>query len=173
MKKLAALSFIAMMFCAAHAAPPEQTWKQGHIKDNAAYATDQHAILKINDAAYIHAGETVSLGGQPAKPESWQWVKGVQKSAGIRTGGDEEDDLEAEPDSTPDPTAKDPKLAKLLRGLKLQGLQKAIRWLGQQFLKHIFKEWRKAVGLPEQPEDEPTVASPKALTQAVEMQASL
>jgi hypothetical protein len=97
----------------------------------------------------------------------------LRKSAGIRTGGDEEDDLEAEPDSTPDPTAKDPKLAKLLRGLKLQGLQKAIRWLGQQFLKHIFKEWRKAVGLPEQPEDEPTVASPKALTQAVEMQASL
>ena len=83
MKKLAALSFIAMMFSTAQAATPEQLWKEGHIKDNAAYATDQHALLKINDEAYIHAGETVSLVGQPAKPESWHWVKGVQKGAAL------------------------------------------------------------------------------------------
>jgi len=83
MKKLAALSFIALMVSAAQAATPEQTWQKGHVTDNAAYATDQHAILKINDAAYIHAGETVSLAGQPAKPESWRWAKGIQKGAAL------------------------------------------------------------------------------------------
>lgn len=49
-------------------------------------------------------------------------------------------------------TAKDPKLAKLVRGLKQQALDRALRWLGQQFLKHIFAEWRKAVGLSAAPE---------------------
>lgn len=95
----------------------------------------------------------------------------LRKKAGVRTGGDEEDDLEA--DSTPDPTAKDPKLAKLLRGLKMQAMQKAKRWLGQQFLKHIFKEWRKAVGLPERPEDEPCAVPPDVKGHAVEAHASL
>lgn len=46
---------------------------------------------------------------------------------------------------------KDPVLAKLVRGVLQQAQDKALRWLGQQFLKHIFKEWRKAVGLPELP----------------------
>ena len=95
----------------------------------------------------------------------------LRKKAGVRTGDDEEDDLEA--DSTPDPTAKDPKLAKLLRGLKAQAMQKAKRWLGQQLLKHIFQEWRKAIGLPERPEDEPSAAPPEAKGDASEAHASL
>ena len=95
----------------------------------------------------------------------------LRKKAGVRTGDDEEDDLEA--DSTPDPTAKDPKLAKLLRGLKMQAMQKAKRWLGQQFLKHIFFAWRKAVGLPERPEDKPTVVPPEPKGVVVEAQVSL
>ena len=85
MMKLVALSLVVLMLSAAQAATPQQIWMEGHIKDNAAYATDRHAILKINDAAYIHAGETVSLVGQPAKPESWHWVKGIQNGAALVT----------------------------------------------------------------------------------------
>jgi len=83
MMKLAVLSFVTLMLSAAQAATPEQSWKEGHIKDNAAYATEQHAILKINDAAYIHAGEAASLVGEPATPDSWHWVKGAQKGAAL------------------------------------------------------------------------------------------
>jgi uncharacterized protein (DUF1684 family) len=79
MSRLAALSVVALMLSAAQAATQRQIWKAELVRANAAYATEQHAILKINDAAYIHAGETVSLVGQPGKPASWYWVKGARK----------------------------------------------------------------------------------------------
>lgn len=43
---------------------------------------------------------------------------------------------------------KDPKLARLVRGLKQAAQDKAMRWLGQQFIEYIFANWRRAVGLP-------------------------
>lgn len=72
----------------------------------------------------------------------------LRKQAGIKsvTSDEEEEDADAEP------VAKDPKLAKLVRGVKMQALQKAKRWLGQQLLKHIFKSWRTCLGLSEFPE---------------------
>jgi hypothetical protein len=48
--------------------------------------------------------------------------------------------------------AKDPKLAKLVRGLKKAALDKALRWLGQQKLKGVYATWRKTIGLSEFPD---------------------
>ena len=64
-----------------HAPPPEELWKASLIDDNAAWATNKHAILKINDAAYVHAGEFVSLVGDARNPDSWKWTKGKQAGA--------------------------------------------------------------------------------------------
>ena len=74
------------MFSPALAATPEQAWRASLKDDNADWATAKHAILKINDAAYIHSGETVSLVGDPAKPESWHWARGLQKGASLVAG---------------------------------------------------------------------------------------
>ena len=83
MSRVFLLAGLLLFSAAAQAATPEQIWKEGHVSDNAAYATAVHAVLKINDAAYIHAGETASLMGNPTKPESWHWVKGTQKGAAL------------------------------------------------------------------------------------------
>jgi hypothetical protein len=75
----AVLTFPAL---AAKPAPtPAEQWKASLLEANAAWSTDKHALLKINDAAYIHAGEFVSLTGDAKKPESWRWVKGKQPGA--------------------------------------------------------------------------------------------
>lgn len=71
----------ALLFTAAYAKSPAEAWKDSLKEDNAAWATDKHAILKINDAAYVHAGEYVSLVGDFANASSWHWVKGRQKGA--------------------------------------------------------------------------------------------
>lgn len=72
-------------------------------------------------------------------------VDDLRKQAGVASSADEEEDENEEAKST----VKDPALAKLVRGVKMMAMQKGMRWLGQKFLEHIFKEWRKAIGLPE------------------------
>jgi hypothetical protein len=72
-------------------------------------------------------------------------LDGLRKTAGIKGQDDEA------PDSEEEPTAKNPALAKLVKGLKMVALQKGMRWLGQQFLKHIFDEWRVAISLHKKP----------------------
>ncbi len=84
----------------------------------------------------------------------------LRKQAGVTAPAKDEDedvDNEAGDKSTEEaePGVKDAKLAKLVRGVKMQALQKAMRWLGQQILKHVFKEWRKALGLTDLPLRDP------------------
>jgi len=87
-------------------------------------------------------------------PKLLAHVDALRLKAGIKPikneeedeGDDEAEKAKAEAEVA---AAKDPKLARLVRGLKKMALDKAIRWLGQQFLKHIFKEWNKALALPE------------------------
>ena len=66
---------------AKHVPTPEELWKASLNDDNAAWATNKHAILKINDAAYVRAGEFVSLVGDTKNPDSWKWSKGKQAGA--------------------------------------------------------------------------------------------
>lgn len=75
-------------------------------------------------------------------------VDALRKLAGVAAYSDEED--ADEPDEAPS-VAKDPKLAKLTAGVKGQAHDRGLRWLGQMFLKHIYKEWRRAIGLSELP----------------------
>ncbi|HWQ99369.1 MAG TPA: transposase [Candidatus Methylomirabilis sp.] len=79
-------------------------------------------------------------------------VDALRKAAGIKPQKTDEESEEGEgEDSEAAIAAKDPKLARLVRGVKMQGLLKAKRWLGQQLLKHIFRSWRATLGLPEFP----------------------
>ncbi len=72
-----------LLFAAAEAKTPAETWQDG-IKDaNTVWATEKHAYLKINDAAYIHDGEFASLVGEASKPSSWHWVKGKLPNAAL------------------------------------------------------------------------------------------
>lgn len=73
----------ALVLTAAQAKTPAEAWKDSLKEDNAAWATEKHAILKINDAAYVHAGEVVSMVGDRAKPASWHWAKGKQANAAL------------------------------------------------------------------------------------------
>jgi hypothetical protein len=73
---ISAAAFFVAAAPAKHTPTPAEAWKASLTDDNAAWATKKHAILKINDAAYVHQGEYVSLVGDPKKPDSWKWAKG-------------------------------------------------------------------------------------------------
>lgn len=89
--------------------------------------------MKVDDLAVLaaHVDTLRDLAG----------VKNVREAS--------EDADESEEDDEAKSTVKDPKLAKLVRGVKQMALDKGMRWLGQKFLEHFFREWRKAIGLPE------------------------
>ena len=55
------------------AATPEQDWKAGIADENKDYAQIPHAMLKIQDAAYVGEGQTATLSGTPGDPGSWRW----------------------------------------------------------------------------------------------------
>jgi uncharacterized protein len=60
---------------------PETAWKAGIADANEAYAKKPHAILKIQDAAYLGEGDAATLVGTRGKPDSWHWVTGAKKGA--------------------------------------------------------------------------------------------
>jgi len=65
---------------AAGAATPEAAWKADLDKTNRDYAAKPHAILKIQDAAYLGEGQSATLVGTRGKPETYKWVSGNQAS---------------------------------------------------------------------------------------------
>lgn len=67
---------LAAMALPAQAATPQDIWKAEIAQGNFAWSKAPHAILKIQDAAYLGEGEAASLIGTPGKPESWHWTKG-------------------------------------------------------------------------------------------------
>jgi len=58
---------------------PEAAWKAGLAEANDAYSKTPHAILKIQDAAYLGEGDAATLVGVKGKPDSWHWVPGEKK----------------------------------------------------------------------------------------------
>jgi len=101
----------------------------------AAYAA--RVITNVND---MSVADLEILGAHVIK---------LQESAGVAWKGDDEDADESAEASDDEATAitADPKLGKLVRGLKGKAHQKALRWLGQQFLKHVYRTWYEALGL--------------------------
>jgi hypothetical protein len=89
---LPAVCLAAAFLMGATAAPPakappltpEQQWKAEIADANDAWAKRPHAILKIQDSAYLHDGDQVVLQGQKGKPGSWRWTN-KPDAAGILT----------------------------------------------------------------------------------------
>lgn len=87
MKKSLLIAVAAMVMLAAAApAPktPEQDWQAGILDANKAWSKVPHAILKIQDAAYLGEGQSATLTGTKGKPDSYKWSPGVAQD-GILT----------------------------------------------------------------------------------------
>jgi uncharacterized protein (DUF1684 family) len=69
-----ALLALLLMTVTAAAATPEQAWKAAIADQNKGYAQVPHAMLKIQDSAYIGEGQSAVLTGQMGKPASWHWA---------------------------------------------------------------------------------------------------
>jgi uncharacterized protein (DUF1684 family) len=61
----------------------EAEWQAGIADANKDWAKIPHAILKIQDAAYLGEGQSATLTGIEGKPESYRWVPG--KTNGVLT----------------------------------------------------------------------------------------
>jgi hypothetical protein len=66
---------IAVLMLAAAPAPqsPQAEWKAGLEDANKAWSQVPHAILKIQDAAYLGEGQHATLTGIKGKPDSYRW----------------------------------------------------------------------------------------------------
>ena len=75
----------ALLLLAAAPAPKsvEQAWRDGIADANKDWAKVPHAILKIQDAAYLGEGQSATLTGTKGRPDSYKWVPG--KTAGVLT----------------------------------------------------------------------------------------
>jgi uncharacterized protein (DUF1684 family) len=73
MRVLVALLLLACV-TAASAATPEDAWKAAIADQNKDYAQVPHAMLKIQDSAYIGEGQSAVLVGQRGTPASWHWA---------------------------------------------------------------------------------------------------
>lgn len=69
----AAVSATSLLLAAA-APSPEAAWKAGIAAQNKDYAQTPHAMLKIQDAAYLHDGDTAVLLGRKGVPGSYRWT---------------------------------------------------------------------------------------------------
>lgn len=80
-------------------------------------------------------------------PADYQELAGhvdeLRKLAGVTSSDDEEEGTDDE--SAEASKVKDPVLAKLVAGVKASAHNKALRWLGQQLIKDIFKTWNAAI----------------------------
>jgi uncharacterized protein (DUF1684 family) len=82
MKTIAGLALLALLTGPALAASaPQELWKKEIAEGNFAWSKAPHAILKIQDAAYLGEGQSATLTGTKGKPNSWRWVPGEKKGA--------------------------------------------------------------------------------------------
>jgi len=78
-----AAGLVTLTFGAAAAAmTAQEAWTADIADQNKDYAQVPHAMLKIQDSAYLREGDAVVLQGHPGQPGSWRWnhdtgVKGV------------------------------------------------------------------------------------------------
>jgi uncharacterized protein (DUF1684 family) len=90
MKIAAVILAVLLVPLAAMATPSiEDKWKASLVEDNIDWAKTPHAILKIQDAAYLGDGQTATLIGKKGKPDSYKWVSGRKPgmlSADYRAG---------------------------------------------------------------------------------------
>ena len=73
-----------LLGAAAATQTPEEVWKAGIADQNEHYSKTPHAMLKIQDSAYLHDGDAVVLQGQKDKPGSYHWSHDP-KAVGVLT----------------------------------------------------------------------------------------
>lgn len=81
-RKFAALLALAAPMTA-FAATPEAEWKASIAEQNYAYAKRPHAMLKIQDSAYIGEGQTAVLRGVKGQPGSWKWSNDAEAAGAL------------------------------------------------------------------------------------------
>ncbi len=57
----------------------KEVWRAGLIDANKEWSKIPHAILKIQDAAYLGEGQSATLTGTKGKPATYKWVPGKQQ----------------------------------------------------------------------------------------------
>jgi hypothetical protein len=72
--RLAASLAVLLLGAAGPLPTPEQAWKAGIDGENKDYAQVPHAMLKIQDSAYVGEGQNAVLTGEMGKPASWHWT---------------------------------------------------------------------------------------------------
>jgi hypothetical protein len=64
---------VASFLLMAAAPTPEQAWKAGIADENKAYSQTPHAMLKIQDSAYLRDGDATVLTGARGNAGSYRW----------------------------------------------------------------------------------------------------
>jgi uncharacterized protein (DUF1684 family) len=67
------VSMASVLLMAAAPPTPQAAWQAGIADENKDYAATPHAMLKIQDAAYLREGDTAVLTGKPGVPGSYRW----------------------------------------------------------------------------------------------------
>jgi uncharacterized protein (DUF1684 family) len=86
---IAVLAATMLLGAAAPVLTPEQAWKAAIAGQNKDYAAIPHAMLKIQDSAYLGEGQSAVLEGTPGQPASWRWHndgKGVGLRVSLQNG---------------------------------------------------------------------------------------
>jgi uncharacterized protein (DUF1684 family) len=86
MKFLLIAASLAAFLTPALAVAPEAAWTADIADTNKAYTETHHALLKIQDAAYLGEGNSASLRGQRGVPGSYKWIQGEQPGAALVAG---------------------------------------------------------------------------------------
>jgi hypothetical protein len=73
---------LASILLMAASPSPKDAWKAAIADENRDFAATPHAMLKIQDSAYLHDGDTTTLIGKKGDPASYRWssdpkVRGV------------------------------------------------------------------------------------------------
>lgn len=75
---------LASILLAGAAPTPEQAWRAGIADENRDYAQIPHAMLKIQDSAYLHDGDTAVLTGHKGDAASYRWSSSADASGVLR-----------------------------------------------------------------------------------------
>jgi hypothetical protein len=84
MRALPAVFSVLFLTAAAPPPSPETVWKNSIADQNKAYAQTPHAMLKIQDSAYLGDGQSAVLQGRKGQPGTWHWSHDAKAQGVLR-----------------------------------------------------------------------------------------
>jgi hypothetical protein len=87
MRNIAGIATCFAVLALGAAAPmltPLEAWKAGIAGENKDYAVVPHAMLKIQDAAYLGEGQGAVLQGVKGQPASWRWTNDMKAQGALK-----------------------------------------------------------------------------------------